>query len=212
MRRKGVWLTILVVGCFSSVFAQRGIQEFTSSGTFQVPTGVSTLRVDAYGAGGGGGGGSPTACGGGGGGGAYAGGVITVSPGAVLTIVIGKGGARGLAGDPAGAGSAGGASRILTSSGVVVFSASGGQGGHGASGSTGGSGGTGGARGKFGSISHAGQNGTAGDSMDVGMGGAGYVPVGFSVVSAVGFGAGSFGGFEEENGTNGVPGYILISW
>jgi hypothetical protein len=54
--RNGVWLTILVAGCFSSAFAQHGVQEFTSSGTFPVPAGVSTLRVDAYGAGGGGGG------------------------------------------------------------------------------------------------------------------------------------------------------------
>jgi len=215
--RNGVWLTILVVGCCSSAFAQHGVQEFTSSGTFQVPAGVSTLRVDAYGAGGGGGGLnlSFNFNGGGGGGAAYAGGVITVSPGEVLAVVIGSGGKGGLAGNPAGAGSAGGATKILNSTKVVLFSANGGKGGQGGTTTSGGSGGAGGAIGTFGSIRHAGQSGASNDS-----GGVGYVPVGFNVGfiflgSGPVFGNGGTGGIPPVNGGNGsggFPGYILISW
>lgn len=214
-RRLGIGsLLLLVAGC-SSVFAQLGIQEFTASGTFTVPAGVSTLRIEAYGAGGGGGGGSSSAAGGGGGGAAYNAGVVTVSPGAVLSVVVGKGGTGGSSGNPGGAGSAGGASKILDPGKVVIFSANGGRGGGGASGSTGGSPGAGGAAGTFGSIRHAGQG-----ALQNG-GGYGYIPAGFQVffndpfgqAVSPGFGRGGDGGFSPApNGTNGTGGYILISW
>ncbi len=216
MTRVGVWLAILVAAGCSSAFAQRGVQEFTSTATFQVPAGVSALRVDAYGAGGGGGGATSFFNGGGGGGGAYAAGVITVSAGAVLTIVVGGGGKGGLGGQVGGAGSPGGAAKILDPSKVVIFSANGGKGGQGA-GNTRGSGGAGGAIGTFGSIRHAGQNGSsfAGSSPP---GGTGYVPVGFNlgfIHSGNGpiFGNGGNGGaVNVGNGFSGQPGYILISW
>jgi hypothetical protein len=210
LTRKAVWLTILVAGCCSSAFAQHGIKEFTANGTFQVPAGVTTLRVDAYGAGGGGGGGTSMANGGGGGGGAYSAGVVTVSPDAVLTIVIGGGGAGGLGGDTARTGSTGGAAKILDPSQVVIFSANGGKGGLGASGSTQGAGGAGGAIGAFGGIRHVGRNG---DSS--GGGGAGYLPIGFSLTFILNgkFGTGGQGGPRPFwKGFTGLPGYILISW
>lgn len=206
---------VLVGACCSSAFAQRGIQEFTASGAFQVPLGVSTLRVEAYGAGGGGGGGTSSVSGGGGGGGAYNAGVISVSPGAVLTIVVGKGGAGGSGGNPGGAGSPGGASKILNSSKVVLFSASGGTGGGGASGTTNGTAGTGGAPGTFGTIRHAGQNALQNS------GAYGYIPAGFTIffndpfgqAVRAGFGSGgSGGGFPSALGGNGISGYILITW
>jgi hypothetical protein len=215
MTRKGVWLAILVASCVSSAFAQRGIQEFTSSGTFLVPTGVSTLRVDAYGAGGGGGGGDSASLnniGGGGGSGAYNAGVITVSPGEVLTIMIGKGGAGGLAGNPGGAGAAGGATKILNPSSVVIFSANGGKGGQGGTSTSSGAGGAGGAAGTFGSIRHAGDGTGSGN---------GYFPVGFYFSKPVEggfpccpgrFGGGGLGGGNGKNGSTGEPGYLLIAW
>jgi hypothetical protein len=219
--RNGVWLTILVAGCCSSAFAQHGVQEFTSGGKFQVPPGVSALRVDAYGAGGGGGGadGSSNYGGGGGGGGAYAAGAITVSTGEVLTIVIGSGGAGGLAGNPAGAGSAGGRTGIVNPSKVVIFSANGGKGGQGATGTSPGAGGVGGTKGTFGSIRHAGSNGQAAFLSGGGTEGWGYIPVGFNQSLAsngtLGLGSGGLGGetpYNNGTGANGVPGYILISW
>lgn len=217
MKHKSVSLILLVVGCVSSVFAQHGIQEFTSSGTLQIPAGVSEVQVDVYGAGGGGGGSNNVAGGGGGGAGAYNAGFVTVSGGEVLTIIVGKGGAGGSGGNSAGAGLAGGASKILNSSNAVIFSAKGGLGGGGASGGTNGSDGAGGASGTFGSIRHAGQSGQFGSR------GYGYIPVGFSgysndafgIVVNPGFGAGGQPGsigISPGNAGNGKPGYILIRW
>jgi hypothetical protein len=77
---------------------------FTSSGTFTVPRGVTAVTVNGYGgAGGGGGGATPSsatddfpASGGGGGGGALLGTrVVTVTPGASITVTVGAGGAGG---------------------------------------------------------------------------------------------------------------------
>jgi hypothetical protein len=212
MTRSGVWLTILIASVCCPAFAQHGVEEFRSNGTFTVPAGVNTMRVDAYGAGGGGGGGDSTFVGGSGGGGAYNAGVIPVSPGAVLTVVVGSGGKGGPGGDPGGAGSAGGSSKIANSSKVILFSANGGKGGQGDSGSANGAPGAGGAAGTFGTIRHAGKNA---DSF--GNPGSGYVPVGFTPNTIdgveIGFGCGGFGGSGTPgNGPSGQPGYILISW
>lgn len=94
-----------------------GMIEFTSSGTFIVPAGVTKMLVDMYGAGGGGAGAwldaSCSYCaisgGGGGGGGAYARSLITVIPGSFLTITVGQGGSQGndgrnVPGNPGGGG------------------------------------------------------------------------------------------------------------
>lgn len=75
-------------------------QEFTSTGTFIVPTGVTAVVIDACAAGGGGGGGSVGAFNPGGGGGAgsgqwTAGYPLTVVQGATLTITIPTGGTAG---------------------------------------------------------------------------------------------------------------------
>jgi hypothetical protein len=88
-----------------------GIQEFTQSGTFTVPSSVTHLLVEMWGGGGGGGGssdglltytdvsgsqstivGCPGMGGGGGGSGAYIREVLTVAPGATYTVNIGAGG------------------------------------------------------------------------------------------------------------------------
>ena len=91
--------------------APSGSQTFTSSGTFVVPAGVTSITVSAVGGGGGGGGGSGTSnegipgnyrivCTGGGGGAAgtmYENVVASVTPGQNIAITIGAGGAGGAA-------------------------------------------------------------------------------------------------------------------
>jgi hypothetical protein len=137
-----------------------GIQEFTQSGTFTVPAGITHLFVEMWAAGGGGGGGgdglsasgtlgqyidisaasaycSGTAAGGGGAGG-YARAVIPVSAGTQYTVTIGSGGQGGPAPSASSApgygnGGSGGNSQITDASANVLVQASGGQGGGGGS-------------------------------------------------------------------------------
>lgn len=73
----------------TGMLAQSGVQSFTTSGVFIVPSGVTSIVVECVGAGGDGGGNG----GGGGGGGAYASGIYTVTPGDTLTVNVGVGGA-----------------------------------------------------------------------------------------------------------------------
>lgn len=116
-----------------SAFAQATTDAYTTAGSqlWTVPQGVTSITIEAWGAGGGGGGtlshvlpySNPRA--GGGGGGAYSQVVLTVNPGDVLTIEVGSGGIGG-SGDSDGA--AGGMSSVMIS-GSTVISAEGGQGG-----------------------------------------------------------------------------------
>lgn len=76
------------------------VQTFTSSGTFTPPAGITSLKVECWGAGGGGQGGS----GAGGGGGEYAAeAALAVTPLTAYTVTVGAGGAGG----PSGAGGPG---------------------------------------------------------------------------------------------------------
>ncbi len=61
-------------------------QVFTTSGTFTVPNGITSVTVEVIGAGGKGGNNG----GGGGGGGGYASGVYTVAPGSTHTVIVGE--------------------------------------------------------------------------------------------------------------------------
>lgn len=88
-----------------------GIAEFTQTGNFTVPAGVTHIMVEMWGAGGGGGSGSSfgeidIGCAGGhGSSGGYTKAVIAVTPGATYTMLIGQGGAGGpVSGGPGGAG------------------------------------------------------------------------------------------------------------
>ena len=74
-------------------------QSFTSSGTFSVPSGVTTVDVLVV-AGGASGGGAPQAGGGGGAGGLVYRPGFTVSPGSTVTVTVGAGGASAVANDP----------------------------------------------------------------------------------------------------------------
>lgn len=114
------------------------MQVFTSSGTFTVPTGVSKVFVEVYGAGGGGGGGNDA--GAGGGSGAYASGFVTVAATSAHPVSVGTGGSGGAS---SGATGADGTSSNFTGSSVVV-AAGGGVGGPGANGQLSRNGGAGG--------------------------------------------------------------------
>lgn len=87
--------------------------SFGSSGTWTVPTGVTSVHVRMWG-GGGGGGGSNTGSGFGyrGGGGGYCEGYLSVTPGANITVTVGVGGAGGTTSPTSGA--AGTASAFLS--------------------------------------------------------------------------------------------------
>lgn len=92
-------------------------QTFTSSTSWTVPTGVTSAKIECWGAGGGGQGGS----GGGGGGGEYArSNTVAVTPGESLTVTIGAGGSGG-PGGAGGPGSNGGDTSVKRSSTTLVI-------------------------------------------------------------------------------------------
>jgi hypothetical protein len=122
------------------VAAQTGTIEFSTSGTFTVPRGVTRVVVEVWGGGGGGGTGGASYCGGitgasctsgsggtGGGSGAYTRVPLTVTEGSALEITIGTGGAPG----------ADGTATQVVRAGAVLASADGGK-----NGSAGGAGGS----------------------------------------------------------------------
>lgn len=87
------FFTIIII-CFSIIYLNGQVQTFTSSGSFTVPAGVTSIFVEAWGAGGAGGSAvgnaSPLyrAMGGGGGGGAYVFGTIIVMPGDIINYTV----------------------------------------------------------------------------------------------------------------------------
>ncbi len=89
---KKLFVAVALISAIEYSFAQT--QTFTSSGTFTVPNGVTSITVEAWGAGGGG----STITnnsglrGGGGGGGAYASSIVAVTPGNSYSVVVGTGG------------------------------------------------------------------------------------------------------------------------
>jgi hypothetical protein len=80
---------------FAGVKAQDTVETYTADGTFTVPQGVTTITVEAWGAGGGGGTRTSDGEAGGGGGGAYAKSVIPVVPEGSYPVVVGTGGNSG---------------------------------------------------------------------------------------------------------------------
>ncbi|MCC6370711.1 MAG: T9SS type A sorting domain-containing protein [Bacteroidia bacterium] len=124
MKHTRLKLTLIALGTFflNGIWAQVTTQTFVYSGTIQsftVPTGVTQLSVDARGAGGG----SVTTCGANGGRGARMTGVITVTPGQVLSVLVGQaGGNSGSTGE----GGGGGGSYVTTGTVPLVVAGGGG--------------------------------------------------------------------------------------
>jgi hypothetical protein len=149
---------------------------YYTSGTnnWVVPAGVTSLTIQAWGAGGGGGRNSSSA-GGNGGGGGYAKEVATVTPGNSLSILVGSGGSKA-AGNLRG-GNGGGYSSVTNSTTATLLVKAGGGGGGGGArgGATGGDGGAGGGTsgiaGSAGSGASSGGGGNPGTSGTFGTGG-----------------------------------------
>jgi hypothetical protein len=79
---------VLSVSTANTLMSQSGSQTFTTSGTFAVPAGVTTVNIQVVGAGGSGGSNGA----GGGGGGGYASGAYAVTPLNSIPVTIGTGG------------------------------------------------------------------------------------------------------------------------
>lgn len=141
-------------------------QYFTTSGNFIVPDFIFKIRASAWGAGGGGGNEAAASPGSGGGGGGFAMGIFNVTPGQVIPLGIGTGGANG---SPAGAN--GGNTTILT---MVASGGTGGTDGSVAQAQGVGGGANGGdvnLQGQAGNRTIAGNGGDGGDSPKGGGGG-----------------------------------------
>ena len=91
----GVFLGSILANILESA-TSHGVVEFVEDGTFNVPSGVSSLNVTIVPSGGGGAGGSYNYGGGGGNVGGEVNSIVSVTPGETLNITIGLGGKPGL--------------------------------------------------------------------------------------------------------------------
>lgn len=129
LKNSGVWNLEAAYDYSFSQYTPPGQVAFTTTGTqnWTVPVGITEISAVVVGGGGGGGGGesgrNQGVSGGAGGGLAY--GTFTVTPGEVLTIVVGTGGAGGASSNDGNAGNPSTISRGAT----VLLSGGGGQGG-----------------------------------------------------------------------------------
>lgn len=186
--------TAVAGGYIYSVGGGQGSATTTStyyangSSTYLVPTGVTSVVVKTWGAGGGGGAGSGSSgVGGNGGGAGYSKGVVTVTPGESLDVLVGAAGAA--AGANLGGGGGGGFSS-LSRSGTYLMQAGGGGGGGGSRGNATGNGGTGGAGGGASGVAGTAGGGT---SPTGGGGGLGSGTAGSAGTTGTGGTAGSVG-------------------
>ncbi len=229
---------ILLPVIFISLNISGQTQTFTSSGTFTVPPGVTSIVVECWGGGGGGGSSytSPTnrRAGGGGGGGGYSLSIVAVTPGNSYNIVVGNGGSGGVVGN----GSAGGASTFNVVTVVANGGAGGLRGGNGAGGAgalvgtgdityRGGNGGTGSnPAGSGGGGGGAGSTGTGGNALSTtagtgttlngGNGGAGRTTFSANGNNGSTYGGGGSGGYSlanagDRSGGAGAKGLVIIT-
>ncbi len=211
-----IFLAILFV--FNYAFTQT--QTFTLSGSFTVPAGVTSIYVEAWGAGGAGGSavGNATpqyrAVAGGGGGGAFVSGTIVVTPGQVINYTVAPNtGENTTSGILNGGNSTFGTVTAPGGFGGVSVNASGGN-----IGGAGGAGGTGTKNGGNGgsSVSYsggtsgrsAGGGGGAGTTADGGNGGD-YNTGGSNTAGSGGASNGGNGGNGVDNGTKGSTGSVV---
>ncbi len=195
----------LVLLSSSPVFAVT--EQFTASGFWICPAGVTSVTVEAWGGGGGGGGPSTTTNGeegGGGGGGEYRKDTVSVTEGNTYNYQVGVGGTAGVTGTKGG-------DTIFDTTTPAVIAIGGGGGGAGPSGAggTGGTGGTG-ALANF----NGGDGGTgAGGNAGAGGGGAGTTGAGGNggtgaTVGAAGTGDGTAGAGGAGGAGNNAVGVI----
>ena len=192
---------------------QHGTSSYSNAGTysFTVPNGITTVNYTIVAGGGSGGSAHEVGNGGGGGGGGSGGhttGNATVTPGEIISIIVGAGGSPSTAAGrgQVSAGNSGGLSRITTSSGTI--STTGGGAGGGGDNSVGGAGGTAGS--PNGIAGTAGSPGTSDTSSPAGgAGGTGYN----------GYGAGSSGASAIDrtsplywNSVSGGTGFVSITY
>lgn len=192
----------------SSGYAGPNSQLFTSSGTFTVPAGVTSVIITVVGGGGGGGGCVGTPCGETSGGvGAFGGSSIAyatgLTPGGTIAITVGAAGSAG--GSGGGTGGTGG-----TSSAGSYASATGGTGGR--YNQTGGQATPGvGSLGRFNSRWPC---QSADFSTDYGY--LARTVTNTTAAAGVGYGAGGSGGWSNNNGNKtggaGAPGMVMVEW
>jgi hypothetical protein len=217
----------------NSFYAQTITQTLTTSGSFVVPCGVTTLTVQCWGGGGGGGGGTTGSGnrngGGGGGGGGYTiNSAVSVTPGTYNYTVgaTASGGAAGNAGTP------GNPSIAIFGTTTITANGGGAGGGYVSAGGTAGAGGTGGtfnggngAPGVAGSNSGGGGEGAAsnangqnasttnGGSITIGGDGGDGTSSGTTAGSNGSIvGGGGGGGTKGSTGGSGARGQIIISY
>ncbi len=222
---------LLIILLIATTVGNGQTQTYTTSGSFITPAGVTTVQVEAYGAGGGGGYGGTSnkqGGGGGGGGGCSVNNSVTVVPGTTYTITVGN---AGVGGTSAGAnGTSGGnttatffSSTVTATGGAFgkAYSTGGNgggggngtkNGGSGANGNTTGSGGGGGAGGSAnggaGSIASGGTSG----GLSGGAGGAGSTANAAAGSIGADYGGGGGGGTKSSNGGNGGSGLMKITY
>ncbi len=178
-----------------SAFAADCVNGVNPTGNCTVPTGVTSITIEAWG---GGGGGSGSFFGGGGGGGSYCKATFAVVPGAQLTVAVGMGGAgggHGVSGTP-------GTPSSVMGTGVAGMQANAGSGGTtDNAGSAGGAGGDTDACMAARAVKWLGGHGADGVPPDGGGGGGSATALG-----AGGNGSGATGGTGEGAGGNGSTG------
>lgn len=202
---------------------------FTSSGIFTVPGGVTSITVEAWGAGGGGSKiTSQKRRGGGGGGGAYASSIIAVIPGNSYTIVVGRGGtsdndggnstfnsttvvAAGGNGAVHNSSNAGMGGSLANSTGTIRYA-----GGDGADGKEKDSGGGGGGAGSTGAGDDADKKTGGSGSSDNGGDGGDGVKDSKNGNKGFNYGGGGSGAVTknstDRDGGSGADGLVIISW
>jgi hypothetical protein len=230
------FFTSLVVAQFNRT------QTFTSNGTFTVPAGVTTLQVEAWGAGGAGGGVSGTtsnarAAGGGSGGTFTRNASVTVVPLSIISVTVGTGGIGVLGGN-----GGNGSSSIFSSSTPVIANGGGGgrlandatlnglgggisvgitrDGGTGANAVSGTSGGGGGGAGRNSNgLNATGQIGGTGGSGNGGNGANGFNNTSTNGNNGIAYGGGGSGARRAVGvtsgsylGGSGGNGLIVVSW
>ena len=220
---------LLFVSILTSLNTLGQSRTYTTSDSFTVPAGVTSVTVQCWGAGGGGGNRSTNGGAGGGGGGAFASSVLTgLTPGVSYTITVGTGASAANGGNSsfgvlvvAAGGS--GVTTINTTTGAAggTYDNStgetrfpGGNGGNGTTGVGSYSGGGGGGAGTTGAGGNAsGQTAGAGTSLSGGNGGAGRTTNGGNPGSTYGGGGGgAYRTSGTRNGGAGANGAVIVTW